>query len=127
MSIAISGEERNALYERIVMQLNGIDGVYRAIEEEDWERAQRLGQEFSDLLRFVCEDLGWGENAASAFQLQTPPDVLARAAGAVREMAKFDVAQFESERRDAEEREAEARNLQQICERLLEEIQPRGG
>jgi hypothetical protein len=126
MSITITKEERDALYERIVTRLNGIDGVYRAVEEEDWGEAQKLGQEFSDLLRFVCEDLGWGEGAEESLDLKAPADVLARAAVTLRDLAKDDASHFEGERRGAEEHEGEARNLQQVCERLLGELQPQG-
>lgn len=123
MTIVITGEDRDALYERIVMRLNGIDDVYRAVEHEDWASAQELGQEFSDLLRFVCADLGWGERAAESLRLSAPPDVLTRAAEVLRNLARSDAAHFESERRDAEEQENEARYLQEACERLLEELQ----
>lgn len=123
MTIAIKGEERDALYERIVMRLNGLDDVYRVIERGDWEAAQRLGQEFSDLLRFVCADLGWGERADESLRLGTPPDVLARAAAVLRDLARSDAAHFESERREAEEQENGARYLQETCERLLGELQ----
>lgn len=123
MTIVITGEDRDALYERIVMRLNGIDDVYRAVEQEDWASAQELGLEFSDLLRFVCADLGWGERADESLPLSTPPDVLARAAEVLRDLAKNDAAHFESERRDAEVQENEARSLAKTCERLLREIQ----
>lgn len=126
MTIVITGGDRDALYERIVIRLNGIDDVYKAVEEEDWASAQELGQEFSDLLRFVCADLGWGERADESLRLSTPPDVLARAAAVLRDLARSDAAHYESERRDAEEQENEARRLQQTCERLLEELRSHG-
>lgn len=123
MTITISKEERDALYERIVVRLSGIDDVHRVVEQEDWGAAQALGQEFSDLLRFVCSDLGWGEGPRSSLTLSTPADVLARAAAIVRDLAKADADQFESDRRHAEELEREAAYLRETCERLLEEIE----
>lgn len=67
MTIVITGEDRDALYERIVMRLNGIDDVYRAVEQEDWASAQELGLEFSDLLRSSAPtwDGGRGRTRAS--------------------------------------------------------------
>lgn len=127
MTIVITGEDRDALYERIVMRLNGIDDVYRAVEQEDWASAQELGQEFSDLLRFVCSDLGWGERTDESLSLTAPPDVLTRAAEVLRDLARSDAAHFESERRDAEAQENEARDLEKTCERLLEQLQLRAG
>jgi hypothetical protein len=122
MSITITREERDALYRRITTRLNGIDDVYRAVEDEDWEAAQKLGQEFSDLLRFVCTDIGWGEGTGESVRLAAPPDVVARAVGAVREMARADGSHFAGERQAAEEQEHEALDLQRTCERLLRDL-----
>lgn len=125
MSITISREERDALYHRIIVRMSGINDVYRAIEEEDWEAAQRLGQEFSDLLRLICEDLEWGEGEGEEFKLNTPPDVLLRAAAALGREARFDREHFEDEFRDAEESVRGARYLEQACERILREVESR--
>ncbi|MDQ2631339.1 MAG: hypothetical protein M3Y75_10295 [Actinomycetota bacterium] len=119
MTISIAKEERDALYERIVMRLNGINDVYTAVEDEDWAAAQKLGQEFSDLLRFVCDDLGWGEGAEERLDLSAPADVISRAAETLRDLASTDREHFEMEKREAEAQENEARYLQQTCERLL--------
>lgn len=119
MSIRISAEERDALYERILLRLNGIEDVYRAVEHEDWEAAQRLGLEFSDLLRFVCDDLGWGEEASRSLALATPPDVLRRAAGVIKEWVTVERLKHERERDEAAEGVAEAQLLQEACERIL--------
>ncbi|HEU5064067.1 MAG TPA: hypothetical protein VFT79_13090 [Solirubrobacterales bacterium] len=123
MTITLTKEERDALYERIVVRLNGIDDIHQVVEQEDWDAAQRLGQEFSDLLRFVCSDLGWGEASQPQLTLSAPPDVLSRAATIVRDLAQADANQFESERRDLEVLESEAAYLRQTCERLLAELQ----
>jgi hypothetical protein len=123
MSIAITRQERDALYERILIRLSGIDGVFRAVEGEDWDTAQKLGQEFSDLLRLVCEDLGWGEGTAERLELKTPPDVLRRAASVLGHIAKHDREHHEDERRDAEENIQEARFLEQACERIVRELE----
>ncbi|HEU5061876.1 MAG TPA: hypothetical protein VFT79_01845 [Solirubrobacterales bacterium] len=40
MRITINKEERDALYERFVLRINGIDRVHRVVEQEDWEAAQ---------------------------------------------------------------------------------------
>jgi hypothetical protein len=119
MTVTITSEERDALYERIVTRLSGIDDVYRAVEEEDWETAQALGQEFSDLLGLICTDLGWGDSAEETFDLSTHPKALSRAARVLRELAQVDRTHHEGESREAEEGADEARYLQQTCERLL--------
>jgi hypothetical protein len=123
MSVTITREERDALYERILIRLSGIDGVYRAVEGEDWGSAQKLGQEFSDLLRLVCEDLGWGEGPGERVELKTPPDVLRRALDVVARSAKHDREHHEDECRQAEESAKEARFLEQACERIVGELE----
>lgn len=125
MSPTITGEERDALYHRIVIRLNGIDDVYRAVDEEDWSSAQDLAVEFSDLLRLLWADLGWGEGAGRPLTLSAPPDVLKRAADSLRKLAHADRAHYESEGRSIRERVDEARHLEQICERLLSESRER--
>ncbi len=86
MTPTITAEQRNLLYDEIVERLSGIDDVRLAVEKEDYEAAQRLGIAFSDALRLVTEDLGWGEKApAEAIDLNTPPDVLRRALTRIRD------------------------------------------
>jgi hypothetical protein len=119
VSITITKEERDALYDRIVVRLSGIDGVYGAVEDEDWAAAQGLGKEFSALLRLVCEDLGWGVGEEETLTLSTPPDVLTHAADSLREMAKRDRMHYEDESKSAEVEANKARYLEQTCERLL--------
>ncbi|HEV2789892.1 MAG TPA: hypothetical protein VGV69_01165 [Solirubrobacterales bacterium] len=118
-SITISAEERDLLYGRIVIRLTGIDDVYRAVEGGDWEAAQRLGQEFSDLLRLVCADLGWGETAPEALTLTTPADVLHRAATSLRDWAAEDRAYFDRDPGEALSVQDEARRLAELCDRIL--------
>jgi hypothetical protein len=119
MDMTISPEERDALYNRLLICLTGIDDVYTAVQEENWERAQDLGEEFSDLLRLACSDLGWGGGRQDAYPLQTPPEVLRRAVTILREAAGKDRAHFEKERDKVSEEVDDARNLEEICERIL--------
>lgn len=122
MNIAISREERDVLYNRIVLRLNGIEAVHFAIEAKDWATAQHLGEEFSDLLRLVCSDLGWGEGADAQLTLTTPPDVLRRAARVLRQMATLEREQREAERDEAVQELDEAKRLEETCERILGDL-----
>jgi hypothetical protein len=119
MSIVLSAHERDALYDRIILRLNGIDAVYTAIGSENWDAAARLGEEFSDLLRLVCTDLGWGESGQSETELSTPPDVLRRAASVVQALAEDDLGHYEAERRQAADEAQRVRALKETCERIL--------
>ncbi|MDQ3724290.1 MAG: hypothetical protein M3335_00120 [Actinomycetota bacterium] len=119
MSITISRDERDALYDRIVICLTRIDDVYRAVEEGDWPEAQSLSEEFSDLLRLVCSDLGWGEGTKDSYTLQTPPEVLRRALESLQELAGKDRAHFEGERDKLSEDVDDSRHLEETCARIL--------
>jgi hypothetical protein len=122
MSIDISRREREALYEQAVIRLSGIDDVFHAVEREDWEAAERLGREYSDLLRLLCDDLGWGEASEESFTLTTPPETLARALGRLREIADRVRADSEQTRDKAGEEADESRFVQETCERILGEV-----
>lgn len=81
MSIAITADQRDALYDKVLTHLSGIDGLWLAIEREDFETADRLGREFADDLTLVLEDLGWGDQStdgSQAVELATEVDVLRR-------------------------------------------------
>ncbi|HSS31993.1 MAG TPA: hypothetical protein VLL27_01780 [Solirubrobacterales bacterium] len=81
MSIAITAKERNALYGEIVVRLSGIDALYRAVDAEDFEEAERLGREYCDYLLVLLNDLGWGGVSSASprdFELTTAPEVLRR-------------------------------------------------
>jgi hypothetical protein len=117
--ITISGEERNALFNQIADRLTGIDVVYTSLEVRDWETAQRVGQEFADLLRFLCEDIGWGEGGDDVYVLTSPPNVLQRVIGFVHKAALADREVHERERDEAGDDVTEAKQLQEMCERIL--------
>jgi hypothetical protein len=78
MTPTITSEQRDALYEQILDRLSGIGDVWLAVCSENYEVAGRLGREYSDDLRLVLDDLGWGEGSAKGIELRTPPDVLRR-------------------------------------------------
>jgi hypothetical protein len=81
VSIAITATQRDALYDEVLTHLSGIDGLWLAIEREDFVTADRLGREFADDLTLVLEDLGWGDestDASHAVELTTEVGVLRR-------------------------------------------------
>ena len=122
MTITISAQERDALYDQIVIRLNGIGDIETVIDREDWEAAQKLGSEFSDLLRLVCTDLGWGSGSDGELALCTPTDVLKRAVAALARIAAEARETSEGERRQFDREVDEADRLQKACTRILGEI-----
>lgn len=80
MTVTITAEQRDLLYEEMLGRLSAINDLRLAIEQEDWRVARRLGTAFSDDLRIVGQDLGWGPRSGGGpVELTSPPDVLRRA------------------------------------------------
>jgi hypothetical protein len=119
MSQTISAEERDALYEQVLLHLSGIEGVWFAIKAEDYATADRLGREYSDDLLVVLDGLGWGEHSAESITLRTQPAVLCRVLERLRRVATEQRSLAEEERAEAE-READRNELlTTVCERVL--------
>lgn len=79
MAVSITAEQRDALYDRILNRLSGIDDIWLAASSADYDTADRLGREYSDELRLVLDDLGWGDSpAVKELELTTDPVVLRR-------------------------------------------------
>jgi hypothetical protein len=79
MAVTISAEQRDALYDRILSRLSGIDDIWLAASSADYGTADRLGREYSDELRLVLDDLGWGDGPeGDELELATDPVVLRR-------------------------------------------------
>lgn len=119
MSLTISAEQRDALYDQIFDRLSGIDDVWLAVSMGDYEAAERLGREYSDDLRLVLDDLGWGDGPGGAIDLTAPPDILRRAFTRLGDAALHLDADQQQER--AEVREAEKRNrlVVEACRQVL--------
>ena len=118
----ISAAERDALYDQIYVRLSGIDGVWLAAQEEDYETADRLGREFSDDLQLVLEDLRWGEGSGEPLELTAPPDVLRRVFTRMRNRAESQQALEEEERAEGRRREEQTQRLMEACRRVLGEL-----
>jgi hypothetical protein len=79
MAVTITAEQRDALYDRILNRLSGIDDVWLAASSADYDTADRLGREYSDELRLVLDDLGWGNGPeGDELELTTDSEVLRR-------------------------------------------------
>ncbi len=87
MTLTITAEQRDALYGQILDRLSGIGDIELAVRAENYEAADHLGREYSDDLRLVTDDLGWGEGTGETVELTTPPDVLRRALSRLRDAA----------------------------------------
>jgi hypothetical protein len=122
VSVRITAEERDALYEQIFVRLSGIDDVWMAAEAEDYPRAGRVAQEFSDDLRLILNDLGWGAGSGEPLELITPPDVLRRVCTRLRAKAEAQRQTEEEERAESRQREEQTQRVLETCQRVLGEL-----
>jgi hypothetical protein len=121
--VTITAAERDALCERIYLRLSGIGDVWLAVERDDLGTAARLGREFSDELRLLLDDLGWGKGTGQSLKLRTPPEVLRRVFRRMEVATEAERAFEERERLEAREREAVASRLVETCRRVLGELE----
>ncbi len=127
MTVTITQAQRDAVYDQILDRLSGIDDIWTAASKADFGTADRLGREYSDELRLVLDDLGWGDGpGVEIVELTTAPDVLRRVFGRMR-----DSAAGERARRQAgwiETRQLEERNrlVGEACEAVLAELDAEG-
>jgi hypothetical protein len=115
----ISAAHRDAQYEQIVERLSGIGDVWLSVCSGNFEAARRLGMEYSDELRLVSEDLGWGRGPGRSIDLTTPPDVLRRVFSRMRDIAASQRASEEPEWIEARDLEERNRLVTEACQQVL--------
>jgi hypothetical protein len=123
VGVTITAEQRDALYDRILDRLSGIGDVWLAANSQDFATAERLGREYSDELRLVLDDLGWGDGPDSGpVDLESSPDVLRRVFARLRDTTA-------TERKAQATGWAESRNLEErnrlvseACANVLREL-----
>lgn len=122
MRVRITAAERDALYEQISVRLSGIDDVWMAVEAEDYPRAERVAREFTDDLRLILDDLGWGARGGEPVELTTPPDVLRRVCTRLWAKAEALRETEEEERAESRQREEQTQRVLETCRRVLGEL-----
>lgn len=118
-AIRISAAHRDAVYEQIFARLSGIGDVWLAASAEDFATARRLGQEYSDDLCLVLNDLGWGRGPGRSIELTTPPEVLRRVVGRLQAVAAGQRESEEPEWARARELEEHNRLVVEACETVM--------
>lgn len=118
----ITAAERDALYDQIFARLSGLDEVWTAAQLGEYERADRVAREFSDDLRLLLDDLGWGEGSGEPLELGTPPEVLRRVCTRMRARAEGEREQQEEERSEAQGREERTQQVLSTCLRVLRSL-----
>lgn len=119
MTVTITSAQRDALYDQILDRLSGIGDIELAIQLENYDAAERLGREYSDDLRLLLNDLGFGPSDGSSVTLTSPPDVLRRVLPRLRELADGMVASQEPEWVEARELRDRNRLVAEACTNVL--------
>lgn len=123
MSITITGEQRDALYEQLVIRLTGLNDVYIAAEQENFEEAEALSGEFVDCLTLLNSDLGWGDQREGPIRLSSPPDRLRRVLSSLKQRAEGEDRQEAELRAEVQVRQERNRAMRETCEQLLAELE----
>lgn len=122
MTPTISAEQRDALHEHLLVRLSGIGDVWLAVNAKNFPAAERLGREYSDDLRLLLDDLGFGDGSGSSVSLTSPADVLRRAFGRLRDSAMSQAADHERELTEAREIADRNRLVVEACTSVLDEL-----
>lgn len=106
-----------------MIHLSGIGAVWSAATSKRLDEAERLGQEFSDELRLIVDDLGWEEHVeAEPIELTTPPEVVRRVMERIAAMAEAEEAEQQRERAAVQREEEEIRLVREACEQVLADL-----
>ncbi len=83
MAITISRDQRDAIYQEIMLDLTGVGDIFHALNSDDFAKARQYRRRFEEDMRLL-DDLGWEpEREAEEFELTMPgPDL----AGALRRL-----------------------------------------
>jgi hypothetical protein len=129
MSLTITPAQRDALYDQILDRLSGIGDIEVAIALESYDKAERIGREYSDDLRLLLEDLGIGDGNGEPVELCTPPQPLRRVMPRLRELARRQTASLEADWIEVGETKERNRLISEACEAVLADLDrtPTGG
>ncbi len=118
--MTITAEQRDALYDLLLDRISAIGDVWIAVCAGDYEAANRLALAYSDELRVIAEDLGWGDSAPSdPLELKTPPEVLQRVFGRLRGIALGLHASEEKERSALCQSQRQNQLVIETCDQVL--------
>lgn len=122
MSPTINSEQRDALYDQILDRLTGIGDIEIAIRAGDFDAAARLGLEYSDDLRLLIDDLGFGAGNGEPAELTSAPEVLRRALPRLRDLSAGHSASHEAEFAEISLIRDRSRLIGEACADVLNEL-----
>ncbi|HET8956553.1 MAG TPA: hypothetical protein VFN18_12920 [Solirubrobacterales bacterium] len=125
-NFTITSDQRAVLYEEILACLTGVGDLLIAIEKSEFDLAQRLADEYSDYLRLLADDLGWGEKGAGTIELKSPPEVLRRCMERLRRRAEAEDHEISEQQAVMQEWEKRTGLIRLTCDQLLGDLSSAG-
>lgn len=123
MTVTITHAQRDAVYDQILDRLSGIEDIWLAASTQRYETADRLGRGYSDELRILLEDLGWGDGPESeTIELTTDGEVLRRVFTRLRDTAAEERADRQAGWTEGREHEERNRLVEEACEVVLTSV-----
>ncbi len=111
----IDPHQRDVLYMSITARLTGVNDVCIEYQHDNFEAAQQLSGEFSDDLRVLHDDLGWGGTPAESIQLKAPHDVWKRTLVRIQERAQSDLRRHEEHASELEQERERIQAVEDAC------------
>jgi hypothetical protein len=126
--LEITSDQQGFLVREILTRLTELDGLSRCLQTQAWSELRAYAEEFSDLLRFMAEDLQWRPHGSGILKPIAPPDVVQRSIRylitSVREARRVS----ETHAREAQEEAQEFQEIEDGLGELLSEApRHRGG
>jgi hypothetical protein len=121
----ITGEQRDAIYDLLVGRLTFLPDLLKAVEQENFETANRLVREFTEDFRLLA-DLGWGPDQRPEIPLTIPAANLIAILERLRTEAQGGLSESAEERESREAEEANRRSWRLVVDtasELLAELQ----
>ncbi|MBS1861964.1 MAG: hypothetical protein JSS68_09655 [Actinobacteria bacterium] len=123
----ITTKQRDALYDQVLDRPSGIGDIWLAASSEKYGTADRLGREYSDELRLVLDDLGWGDGPdEEMIELTAPTEVLQRLFTRLREAAISERSHGAADWAESRQLQERNRLIAETCEKILASLDSGG-
>lgn len=123
MTIDLSPKDRDALFQRVLLDFSAFDDLQRFVAAGDLEQAYRIGRRLADGFRLLADGgLGWEQRTAATTTLELPPLELRRILTRMHDEALAEWEGKRPEREDTEREWAEVTDARDACASILERI-----
>jgi hypothetical protein len=124
----INLDQRNGLYELVRNHLGSLSDLWTALEhDEDLADVERLGLEFGEDFELL-KDIGWAkDDGRTEFEITMPPHDLMELLQRLQGEAGMVLGGWAEEEREDVESKERFRRGNDACEKVLADLDPRGG